>query len=62
MSLPQYREQVSAKLDEQIQATAHYLATQCQAPLDVLRMYQGRIEGLRIAKDILSETFRENYG
>lgn len=62
MSLPQFKELVAFRIEEQINQTAAYLITQRSADLDKLRSYQGEIAGLRIALDIIAEQYKKMYG
>lgn len=62
MSLPQFKELALVRIEARINEIASYLVDQQQADIATLRVYQGRIQGLREAEEIMNETFREQYG
>ena len=62
MSIPQYKELVLYRLQEMIREQTAYLVEQEHADLPQLRAYQGRIHGIKLAIDIISDEYRKAYG
>ena len=58
MSVDLLRSRLAQDIVEQVDHQAAILADARQAPLDELRHAQGMIAGLRLAKDLLDERYR----
>jgi hypothetical protein len=59
MSATVLRDQVRDDLQKQVREHVGYLADRTSDTLDQLRLNQGRIEGLRIALDLLNQRYRD---
>ena len=62
MSVPQFKETILVRIEEAIQSQVSYLVEQTQADLPSLRLYQGKIAGLRQAQEIMQDHYRESHG
>jgi hypothetical protein len=62
MSLPQFKELIAIAIENEIQANVSYLVEQRQADLPTLRGYQGQIAGLKLALELIGDTYRKMYG
>jgi hypothetical protein len=62
MSVPQFKELVLAKIEQAINEEASFLVEQTGADYGMMRQRQGTIAGLRQAREIIQQQYREGNG
>lgn len=60
MSIPHFKEALAMRMESAIQDEVAMLVEQSLATPDEMRLRQGRINGIKIALDIINEVYRKH--